>query len=46
MNWPPHWVMYVGVPNLEEAVATIERLGGKSLSPVGEVRTVPVHEVA
>ena len=40
MNWPPHWVMYVGVPKLEEAVATIERLGGRSLSPVIEVPEV------
>ena len=32
MNFPPHWVMYVGVPTLEEAVAKIERLGGSALS--------------
>ena len=40
MNAPPHWVMYVGVPNLEDAVAKIERLGGTSLSPVIEVPEV------
>ena len=40
MNAPPHWVMYVGVPNLEDAVAKIERLGGKPLSPVIEVPQV------
>ena len=37
MNFPPHWEMYVGVPRLEDAVATIERLGGSSLSHVIEV---------
>jgi predicted enzyme related to lactoylglutathione lyase len=40
MNFPPHWVMYVGVPQLDEAVAQIERLGGRALSPVIEVPTV------
>jgi predicted enzyme related to lactoylglutathione lyase len=40
MNFPPHWVMYVGVPKLEDAVSQIERLGGKSLSPVIEVPEV------
>jgi len=40
MNFPPHWVMYVGVNKLEDAIADIERLGGKSLSPVIEVPTV------
>jgi uncharacterized protein len=39
MNWPPHWVMYVGVPNLENAVAHIERLGGKPLSEAIDVPT-------
>jgi uncharacterized protein len=40
MNFPPHWVMYVGVPKLEDAVAHIERLGGRSLSPVIDVPSV------
>jgi uncharacterized protein len=40
MNWPPHWVMYVGVPKLEDAVANIQRLGGKPLSEVIEVPKV------
>jgi predicted enzyme related to lactoylglutathione lyase len=39
-EWPPNWMMYVGVPQLEEAVAHIERLGGKALSPVIEVPNV------
>jgi predicted enzyme related to lactoylglutathione lyase len=40
MNFPSHWEMYVGVPNLEEAVSEIERGGGSALSPVIEVPTV------
>ena len=40
MSVPPHWVMYVGVPHLEDAVASIERGGGSALSPVIEVPTV------
>jgi hypothetical protein len=37
MNVPPHWGMYIGVTQLEETVARIERLGGSALSPVIEV---------
>lgn len=40
MNFPPHWGMYVGVDNLEETVAEIERRGGSSLSPVIDVPNV------
>jgi uncharacterized protein len=40
MNYPPHWVMYVAVPKLEDAVAQIERLGGRALSPVIEIPDV------
>ena len=40
MNFPPHWVMYVGVPKLEDAIAQIERLGGSTLSPLIEVPNV------
>lgn len=40
MEFPPHWEMYVGVEQLEEAVAHIERLGGKALSPVIDVPQV------
>jgi uncharacterized protein len=40
MNFPPHWGMYVGVPDLEEAVSRVERLGGSALSPVIDVPTV------
>ena len=40
MNMPPFWAMYVGVPNFEDAVAHIKRLGGNELSPVVDVPTV------
>ena len=40
MNVPAHWGMYVGVANLEEGVAEVERLGGSWMSPVIEVPTV------
>ena len=31
---PPHWTMYIGVDNLEDAVAHAKRLGGSTVSPV------------
>ena len=37
MNFPPHWGMYVGVPKLADAVAQIERLGGRTLSPIIDI---------
>lgn len=37
---PPHWMMYVGTPNLEETVAHVERLGGMAMTPVIDVPTV------
>jgi predicted enzyme related to lactoylglutathione lyase len=37
---PPHWVMYIGVPSLEEAVTAIEQRGGQALSPVIDVPNV------
>jgi predicted enzyme related to lactoylglutathione lyase len=40
MNAPPFWAMYVAVPNFEEAVSHIKRLGGSELSPVIDVPTV------
>src|SRR4051812_23853292 len=40
MNMPPFWSMYIGVPNLEDAVAQVKRLGGSELSPVIVVPTV------
>jgi predicted enzyme related to lactoylglutathione lyase len=46
LNLPPHWGMYIGVPNLEEAVAKIERLGGSAVADaiavpsIGRMRTM------
>ena len=40
MNMPPFWAMYLAVPNLEEAVAQVKRLGGSALSEVITVPTV------
>ena len=40
MNMPPFWAMYIAVPNLDDAVAHVTRLGGSELSGVIEVPTV------
>ena len=40
MDFPPHWGMYVGVPNLDDGVSRVERLGGRALSPVIDVPSV------
>ena len=40
MNMPPFWSMYIGVPQLEEAVAKVKRLGGSELSPVIDIPSV------
>jgi len=40
MNMPPFWAMYIGVPNFDEAVANIKRLGGRELSPVIDIPKV------
>jgi uncharacterized protein len=40
VNAPPFWAMYVGVPNVEEAAAHIERLGGRTCTEVIEVPDV------
>jgi uncharacterized protein len=37
---PPHWMMYIGVNALEEAVAHAKRLGGSTVSEVIEVPDV------
>ncbi|NOT09904.1 MAG: VOC family protein [Gemmatimonadales bacterium] len=37
MSFPPHWGMYVGVSNLEQATAAIEKAGGKVLSEIIDV---------
>jgi predicted enzyme related to lactoylglutathione lyase len=40
MNMPPFWSMYVAVPNFDDAVAHIKRLGGTELSGVIDVPAV------
>ncbi len=40
VNMPPFWSMYVGVPQLDEAIERIKRAGGSSLSGIIEVPTV------
>ena len=40
MNFPPHWLMYVGVEKVEDAVTQIEKLKGSALSPLIEIPTV------
>jgi predicted enzyme related to lactoylglutathione lyase len=40
LDAPPFWAMYVGVPKLEDAADRIERLGGRSSSPVIDVPSV------
>ena len=40
MGVPPHWMMYIGVPKLEDAVSHATRLGGSAVSPVIDVPTV------
>jgi predicted enzyme related to lactoylglutathione lyase len=37
---PPFWAMYIGAPNLEEAVSKITRLGGKAHTEVIEIPSV------
>jgi predicted enzyme related to lactoylglutathione lyase len=37
MNFPPHWEMYVAVPDLDAAIAKVETLGGSSLGPLIEI---------
>ena len=37
MNYPPHWEMYIAVDNLDETIAGVQKLGGKSLSGVIDV---------
>ena len=40
MPFPPLWSMYIAVPNFEDAVAHIKRLGGRELSPVIDIPQV------
>ena len=40
MNMPPFWSMYIAVPDLDEAVKHVKRLGGSELSEVIVVPTI------
>ena len=40
MHMPPFWSMYIGVPNFDEAVAHVRRLGGSELSGIIDVPSV------
>jgi predicted enzyme related to lactoylglutathione lyase len=40
MNMPPFWSMYIAVPDFDEAVARIKRLGGSELSGVIDVPAI------
>jgi predicted enzyme related to lactoylglutathione lyase len=40
MHFPPFWAMYIAVPDFDDAVAHIKRLGGSELSPVIDVPEV------
>jgi predicted enzyme related to lactoylglutathione lyase len=40
MNMPPFWSMYIAVPNFEEAIANVKRLGGGEMSGVIDVPSV------
>ena len=40
MHFPPNWMMYVGVNNLDQARGAIEKAGGKTLSEVIVVPTI------
>lgn len=37
---PPHWIGYIYVPDVDAAVAAVQRAGGKSHRPTWEVPTV------
>lgn len=37
MSFPPHWGMYVGIPDLDAGMAQVERLEGVALSPVIDI---------
>src|SRR5688500_1671265 len=40
MHFPPFWAMYIAVPDHDQAVAHIKRLGGSEVSPVIDVPEV------
>jgi predicted enzyme related to lactoylglutathione lyase len=34
---PPHWIIYIATPDVDETVEAAEKLGGKVLKPVSEI---------
>ena len=37
---PPHWIIYVGTPDVDATVAAAEKLGGKLLKPAADIPNV------
>lgn len=37
---PPHWLVYVGTPDVDATVETAEKLGGKVLKPASDIPNV------
>jgi uncharacterized protein len=37
---PPHWIIYIGTPDVDETVAAAEKLGGKVLKPASDIPNV------
>ena len=37
---PPHWIIYIGTPDVDATVAAAEKLGGKVLKPAADIPNV------
>lgn len=37
---PPHWIIYIGTPDVDATVAEAEKLGGKILKPASDIPNV------
>ena len=37
---PPHWIIYIGTPDVDETVTAAEKLGGKVLKPAADIPNV------
>jgi uncharacterized protein len=37
---PPHWIIYIGTPDVDETVGAVEKLGGKVLKPASDIPNV------
>ena len=40
MHFPPFWAMYIAVPNFEQALSHIKKLGGTELGPVIDIPNI------